>query len=64
MTPGSTTLTLVPGSPFYLDKVPTSVSAVTYTPQGGTPQELLFVTSNFDVCSLMNCTPFAQMTTL
>ena len=54
MKPGSTTLTLtgnvcngVP-CPYRLSRIPTALSTVTFTPQGGTPQELLFVTSNND----------------
>ncbi|HLX86635.1 MAG TPA: beta-propeller fold lactonase family protein [Terriglobales bacterium] len=55
MTPGSTSLTLAPGSPYYVSKMPTGLSAITYTPSGGTAQELLFVSNNQDVC-----TPFPQ----
>jgi hypothetical protein len=44
---GSTTLTLA--STTALTRVPTSLSAMTYTPQGGSPQTLLFVTSNQDL---------------
>lgn len=54
MKPGSTTLTLsgnvcngVP-CPFRLSRIPTALSTITFTPQGGTPEELLFVTSNND----------------
>ncbi len=56
MKPGSTTLTLATGSPIYLSKIPSALSAITFTPDGGTPQELLFVTNNLDICS-QNCIP-------
>jgi lactonase family protein with 7-bladed beta-propeller len=46
-----TTLTLASGSPFYLSKIPTSLSPITFTPPGGAAQELLFVTNNFDICT-------------
>ncbi|HEY6303721.1 MAG TPA: beta-propeller fold lactonase family protein [Terriglobales bacterium] len=53
---GSNTLTLASGSPFYLSKIPTALSAITFTPPGAsTVQELLFVSNNFDICS-QNCT--------
>jgi hypothetical protein len=56
-TPGSTTLTAAPGSPFYISKIPTALSAITLTPPGSSPgpcggtssQELLYVTSNDDL---------------
>jgi Lactonase, 7-bladed beta-propeller len=57
-TPGSTTLTPAPGSPFLISKTPTALSAITLTPPGGSPgpcsstaatQELLYVTSNHDL---------------
>jgi hypothetical protein len=51
---GSGTLTLASGSPFYLSKIPSAVSPITFTPPGGTAQELLFVTNNQDICS-QNC---------
>jgi hypothetical protein len=55
MKPGSTTLTLASGSPFYLSKIPSSLSPITFTPPGSTTaQELLFVTNNLDVCT-QNC---------
>jgi hypothetical protein len=58
MQPGKTTLTLASGttnggSPFYLSKTPTSLSAIKFTPPGSTTaQELLFVTNNYDLCTL------------
>jgi Lactonase, 7-bladed beta-propeller len=53
----SSSLTLASGSPFYLSKIPSALSAITYTPPGSTaPQELLFVTNNEDICS-QNCIP-------
>ena len=55
--PGSTTLTLASGSPFYLSKIPTALSAITFSPSspaGAPAQELLFVTNNQDICS-QNC---------
>ncbi|MBZ5613437.1 MAG: beta-propeller fold lactonase family protein [Acidobacteriia bacterium] len=43
------------GSPFYLSKIPSALSAITFTPPGSTSaQELLFVTNNQDICS-QNC---------
>ena len=51
----STTLTLASGSPFYLSKLPTALSAIT-PPGSATAQELLFVTNNFDICTA-NCVP-------
>jgi len=55
MKPGSNTLTLASGSPFYLSKIPTALSAMIFTPPGSTTaQELLFVTNNFDICTA-NC---------
>ena len=47
----STTLTLASGSPFYLSKIPTAIAPITFTPVGGTAQELLFVTNNHDICT-------------
>ncbi len=58
MQPGKTTLKLASGttnggSPFYLSKTPTALSAITFTPPGSTTaQELLFVTNNYDLCTL------------
>ncbi len=55
---GKTTLTLASGttnggSPFYLSKTPTALSAIKFTPPGSTTaQELLFVTNNYDLCTL------------
>ena len=57
MKPGSTTLTLASGSPVYLSKIPTALSAITFTPTtpaGAPSQELLFVTNNSDICTA-NC---------
>lgn len=51
MKPGSTTLTPESGSPFYLSKSPTALSAITVTPVGGTAEEFLFVTNNLDICA-------------
>lgn len=57
MQPGSTTLTLASGSPFYLSKIPSALSVINFTPTGSTtPQEFLYVTNNQDICSL-NCIP-------
>jgi Lactonase, 7-bladed beta-propeller len=50
----SGTLTLAAGSPFYLSKIPSALSAITFTPSSGTAEELLFVTNNQDICS-QNC---------
>jgi Lactonase, 7-bladed beta-propeller len=45
------TLKLASGSPFYLSKVPTGLSAVTFIPSGSsTAEELLFVSNNQDIC--------------
>lgn len=49
MQAGSTTLTLASGSPFYLSKVPSALSTITFTPVGGSSEELLFVTNNHDL---------------
>ena len=62
MTPGSTALKFVSQSPiagyqspFFLSKIPTSLSAIKFTPPGSTTaQELLFVTNNTDICT-QNC---------
>ncbi len=54
-TMSSGTLTLAPGSPFYLSKIPSALSAIAFTPPNSTTaQELLFVTNNQDICS-QNC---------
>ena len=51
----SGTLTLASGSPFYLSKIPSALSAIAFTPPNSTTaQELLFVTNNQDICS-QNC---------
>jgi len=57
--PGSTNMVLQSGSPYYLSKVPTGLSAIEFTPGPGnplgtSPVELLFVTNNEDICSA-NC---------
>ncbi len=55
---GATTLTPVSQSstyqsPLFLSKTPTSLSAVTFTPAGSTTaQELLFVSNNYDLCTV------------
>jgi hypothetical protein len=49
MQAGSTTLTLASGSPFYLSKVPSALSTITFTPVGGSSEELLFVTNSHDL---------------
>jgi hypothetical protein len=49
MQAGSTNLTLASGSPFYLSKVPSALSTITFTPVGGSAEELLFVTNNHDL---------------
>src|SRR5271165_2646470 len=54
--PGSTTLTAASGSPFYLSKIPTALSTITFTPPGGSAQELLFVSNNQDICT-QGCNP-------
>jgi hypothetical protein len=49
-------LTLASGSPFYLSKIPSALSAITFTPPNSTTlQELLFVTNNEDICSAQSC---------
>lgn len=54
---GSSTPALAGGSPFYLSKIPTALSAITFTPLGSTTaQEFLFVTNKEDICS-QNCIP-------
>jgi Lactonase, 7-bladed beta-propeller len=52
----SSGLTLEAGSPFYLSRIPTSVSALSFTPPGSsTAEELLFMSSNFDICTTASC---------
>lgn len=55
-TPGSTTLTQA--SVFTLDRMPTAISAITFTPpnapSGTSPQTLLFMTSNKDLLNPTN----------
>jgi len=53
-TMSSGTLTLAAGSPFYLSKIPSALSPITFTPSSGTAEELLFVTNKQDICS-QNC---------
>jgi hypothetical protein len=54
----STGLTLASGSPFYLSKVPSALSALTFTASGSTTaQEFLFVTNNRDICTGTQCIP-------
>jgi hypothetical protein len=51
-------LTLAGGGPFYLSKIPSALSAITFTPPGSsTAQELLFVTNNQDICTGTTCIP-------
>jgi 6-phosphogluconolactonase (cycloisomerase 2 family) len=50
-------LTLASGTPYYVSKIPSALSAVTYTPSGSsTAQELLFVANSVDICST-GCNP-------
>jgi len=57
MTPGSGTLTLESGSPYYLSKIPSALSALNFTtPGSSTSQEFLFVTNNEDICTT-GCMP-------
>jgi hypothetical protein len=55
---GSTSLTPVSQSatyqsPFFLSKTPSALSAIAFTqPQTNTPQELLFSTNNYDLCTI------------
>ncbi|HSZ61787.1 MAG TPA: hypothetical protein VK828_08310 [Terriglobales bacterium] len=49
MQAGSTTLTPATGSPFYLSKVPSALSTITFTPVEGMSEELLLVTNNHDL---------------
>jgi hypothetical protein len=49
MQAGSTSLTLASGSPFYLSKVPSALSTITFTPVQGSAEELLLVTNNHDL---------------
>jgi hypothetical protein len=52
----STSLSLV-GKPVRLSKLPSALSAITFTPPGSTTaQELLFVTNNLDICTI-GCNP-------
>jgi hypothetical protein len=51
--PGSTTVTLV--SSVLLDRVPTGISAITFTPSNGGPaQTLVFLSSNLDLSTAHN----------
>jgi hypothetical protein len=61
MKAGSTALTFVSQSStyqssFFVSKTPSGLSAIQFTPPGGTAQELLFVTNNYDLCAVA-CTP-------
>jgi Lactonase, 7-bladed beta-propeller len=49
-------LTLESGSPYYLSKIPSALSAITFTHSDGTSPEFLFVTNNQDICTA-NCIP-------
>jgi hypothetical protein len=52
-------LTLASGSPFYLSKIPSALSVITFTPStpaGASAKELLFVTNNHDIC-MQGCNP-------
>ena len=51
-TPGSTTLTQA--SALNLDRIPTALSALTFTPPGGSTQTLLFMTSSMDLTGQHN----------
>ena len=51
----SGTLTLAAGSPVYLSKIPSALSAIAFTPSSGPAEELLFVTNNQDICSGQSC---------
>jgi 6-phosphogluconolactonase (cycloisomerase 2 family) len=51
MQTGSTSLTEAPGSPFPVGRIPSALSALSFTPTtpaGAPPQEFLYVTSNLD----------------
>ncbi len=69
MKPGSTTLKFVSQSltyqsPFFLSKLPTALSAITFTPSSpanAPAQELLFVTNNYDLCTVA-CGPTSTPT--
>ena len=58
--PPSTALTLLTfvsqnsayQSPLFLSKSPSALSPITFTPPGGAAQELLFVTNNYDLCTV------------
>ena len=50
--PGSTTVTPVSSLP--LSRVPTALSVLTFTPQGGSAQTMLFVTSDLDLTTNHN----------
>lgn len=53
--PGSTALTVA--SQFFLSKTPSALSPIAFTPPGSTTsQELLFVTNNYDLCTV-GCVP-------
>jgi hypothetical protein len=46
-------------SPLFLSKLPSGLSAIAFTPPGGAAQELLFVTDNYDLCTV-GCVPAHQ----
>jgi 6-phosphogluconolactonase (cycloisomerase 2 family) len=50
--PGSTTMALASTS--LLNRVPTALSVITFTPTGGSAETLLFVTSNLDLTTMHN----------
>jgi len=50
--PGSTTVT--PASSLPLSRVPTGLAVITFTPQGGSAETLLFVTSDLDLTANHN----------
>jgi DNA-binding beta-propeller fold protein YncE len=70
MKPGSAGLTLVGGevvngkpAPLRLSRIPTALSAITFTPPGGTTaQEFLFVTSNRDLTAQHNDNTLSEFT--
>ncbi len=62
MTPGKAILNPVSQSstyqsPLYLSKIPSALSTITFTPNGSsTAEDVLFVTDNYDLCSV-SCLP-------
>ncbi|MGA7560748.1 MAG: beta-propeller fold lactonase family protein [Terriglobales bacterium] len=65
VTPGKTALTLVSQSstyqsPLFLSKIPTGLSTITFTPgspANAPPEEVLFVTDNYDLCTVSCLAP-------